>query len=80
MKKLLTLFILCSTLSFGQYIKKATLVLSDGKKMEVEDVFYGDKVYEYKLKMNKSSNQAIIKEDVSEIIFDSIDFINKVDL
>lgn len=79
MKKLLTLFILCSTLSFGQYIKKATLVLSDGKKMEVEDVFYGDKVYEYKLKMNKSSNQAIIKEDVSEIIFDSIDFINKVD-
>lgn len=41
--------------------------------------FYGDKVYEYKLKMNKSSNQAIIKEDVSEIIFDSIDFIIKVD-
>lgn len=79
MNKLFTLLILCSTFSFGQYIKKATFVLSDGKKMEVEDVFYGDKVYEYKLKKNKSSNQAIIKEDVSEIIFDSIDFIATIE-
>ena len=74
MKKLFTLIILCSSFTFAQYIKKATFVLTDGKKMDVEDVVYGDKVYEYKLQKNKSSNQAILKEDVKEIFFDSINF------
>ncbi|WP_334124171.1 hypothetical protein [Empedobacter brevis] len=77
MKKLFTLLILCSTFAFGQHIKKATFVLTDGKILEVEDVVYGDKVYEYKIK--KKSNLAITKESVSEIIFDSIDFTKQVE-
>ena len=74
MKKLFTLIILCSSFTFAQYIKKATFVLTDGKKMDVEDVVYGDKVYEYKLSDNLFSNQLITKDNVSELIFDSIDY------
>ena len=53
MKKLFTLIILCSSFTFAQYIKKATFVLTDGKKMDVEDVVYGDKVYEYNYQATK---------------------------
>jgi len=74
MKKLFTLFILCATFSFGQYIKKATLILNDGNKILAKDILISDYLYEYKEPNNPFTNISISKDDVLNVEFDSVDF------
>ncbi|WP_312314548.1 hypothetical protein [Empedobacter brevis] len=74
MKFFLILIILCSTFSFGQYISKATLVLTDGKVIEVRDLIYTENGYDFKNENDVLSIQTINKEYVSKIEYDSFYF------
>ena len=78
MSKLLTLIIFISSFSFGQYIKEATIVLTDGTTIEARDVVYANKVYEFKSLDNLLLNQAITRDIVSELKFDSINYTETV--
>ena len=74
MKKLFTLLILCSTFSFGQYIKEATLTLKDGKSIEARDVVYLGKIYQFTELDNPYTLESVPVKHVTEIKFDSINF------
>ncbi|WP_413533797.1 hypothetical protein [Empedobacter brevis] len=78
MKKLFTLIILCSTFSFGQYIKEATFRLKDGKSIDVRDVVYSEKVYQFTKSDNPYTLESIPIKYVTEIKFDSINYSKKV--
>lgn len=78
MKKLFTLFILCSTFSFGQYIKEATFSLKDGTSLEVRDVIYSGKMYQFTEQDNPYTLQNLPIKHVIDIKFDSINYSEKV--
>ena len=78
MKYTFTLFTLLTSFVFGQYIKKATFIFDDDKKVEVKDVYVNDYIYEFKFADDPISLNAYSKDMVKEIIFDSIDFSREI--
>lgn len=78
MKKLLPLLILCSSFTFGQYVKDAVFKLKkDGKIIKAKDVIFQKDGYEYKEFDDPFINLFILKNE-ADILFDSINYSDSV--
>ncbi|GGE86708.1 hypothetical protein GCM10010984_00640 [Chishuiella changwenlii] len=78
MKYTFTLLTLLSSFTFGQYVKNATIVLDNGKKIETEEIIYGEKEYQFVEKEVPYTLQTVKIKKVSNIEFDSINFSKEI--
>ena len=68
------LLVLCSTFSFGQYIKEAIITLKkDEKSSNVKDVIFHEETIEYKDIYDPFTQLVALKNDI-DITFDSVHF------
>lgn len=78
MKKLLSLLILCSSFTFGQYVKDAVFKLKkDGKIIKAKDVIFQKDGYDYKEFNDPFVNLYLLKSD-ADISFDSVNYSTSV--